>query len=119
MATFYVSMYYGTVFTIPDKLFSLHPLLTCNDPLQAAAVAMSTFTHQPSPGPEEALKKDLLMLEAQRDALELEADAIASELKSPGTNGEPPVGVKGPLVDSDGYPFAGVDLFNVRAKRHR
>eukprot|EP00752_Nemacystus_decipiens_P014727 g13116.t1 len=81
---------------------------------------MSTFAQQSSPpDPEEALKKELIMLEAQRDALELEADAIAGELNSPGANGEPPVGVKGPLVDSDGYPLAGVDLFNVRAKRHR
>ncbi len=78
---------------------------------------MSTFTQQPSQG--DVLKKDLLLLEAQRDALELEADAIASELNSPGANGEPPVGVKGPLVDSDGYPLAGVDLLNVRTKRHR
>lgn len=82
---------------------------------------MSTFAQQQASmdPPEEALKKELLMLEAQRDALELEADAIASELKSPGANGEAPVGLKGPLVDSDGYPLAGVDLFNVRAKRHR
>ncbi|CAN0473219.1 unnamed protein product, partial [Ectocarpus sp. 8 AP-2014] len=50
------------------------------------------------------------MLQAQRDALELEADAIASELKSPGANGEAPVGVKGALVDSDGFPLAGFDL---------
>lgn len=65
------------------------------------------------------LKKDLNVLQAQRDALELEADAIAGELRSPGSNGEPPVGVKGSLVDPDGYPLAGFDLFNVREKRHR
>lgn len=65
------------------------------------------------------LRKDLLFLQAQRDALEMEASAIASELKSPGANGEAPVGVKGPLVDSDGFPLAGFDLFNVREKRHR
>lgn len=82
---------------------------------------MSSFTQQeqPTPSREDVLRKDLLMLEAQRDALELEADAIASELKSPGANGEAPVGSKGPLVDSDGFPLAGFDLFNVREKRHR
>ncbi|CAN0149107.1 unnamed protein product, partial [Ectocarpus fasciculatus] len=86
---------------------------------------MSTFAQQqqqqqlPIPSPEEALRKELVMLQAQRDALELEADAIASELKSPGANGEAPVGVKGALVDSDGFPMAGFDLFNVREKRHR
>lgn len=65
------------------------------------------------------MRKDLLVLQAQRDALEIEAAAIASELKSPGANGEPPVGVKGSLVDSDGFPLAGFDLINVREKRHR
>lgn len=67
----------------------------------------------------DTLKKELNVLQAQRDALELEADAIAGELRSPGANGERPVGVKGSLVDSDGYPLAGFDLFNVRDKRHR
>ncbi|CAB1120204.1 unnamed protein product [Ectocarpus sp. CCAP 1310/34] len=87
---------------------------------------MSTFPDQPQqpqqqaiPSPEEALRKELVVLQAQRDALELEADAIASELKSPGANGEAPVGVKGALVDADGFPLAGFDLFNVREKRHR
>ncbi|CAN0169615.1 unnamed protein product [Laminaria digitata] len=49
----------------------------------------------------------------------MEAAAIVNELKSPGANGEPPMGVKGSLVDSDGFPLAGFDLFNVREKRHR
>lgn len=64
-------------------------------------------------------KNEIMMLQAQRDALELEASAISSELNSPGSNGEPPVGVRGSLVDSDGFPLAGFDLFNVREKRHR
>lgn len=78
---------------------------------------MSGFT-EPS-NPVEGLKKDLMLLQAQRDALELEANAIASELNTPGANGEPPVGVKGALVDSDGFPLVGFDLFNIREKRHR
>lgn len=83
---------------------------------------MSTFAEQqqqPVPSLEETLRKELVMLQAQRDALELEADAIASGLQLPGANGEAPVGVKGALVDSDGFPLAGFDLFNVREKRHR
>ena len=67
----------------------------------------------------EDCKKNLTLLQARRDALELEANSIASELNSPGVNGEPPVGVKGSLVDSDGFPLAGFDLFNVREKRRR
>ena len=45
----------------------------------------------------------LNMLLAQREALEMEADAIGSELKSPGPNGEPPAGLKDPLVDAEGF----------------
>lgn len=56
---------------------------------------------------------------AQREALELEADAIASELNSPGPNGEPPAGIKSPLVDNEGFPRADIDLFNIRSKRQR
>lgn len=67
----------------------------------------------------ESKKKELILLQAQREALETEANAISSELNLPGTNGEPPVGVKGPLVDSDGFPLAGFDLFHVRERRHR
>lgn len=72
-----------------------------------------------SSDPAPALRKDLVTLQAQRDALEVEADAITSELKAPGPNGEAPVGVKGSLIDPDGFPLAGFDLFNVREKRHR
>lgn len=79
--------------------------------------SMSGFAEAPDPVAEK--KKELMMLQAQRDALETEASAIAGELNSPGPDGEPPVGVKGRLVDSDGFPLAGFDLFNVREKRHR
>ena len=56
---------------------------------------------------------------AQRDALELEADAIASELNSPGPNNEPPAGIKTSLIDKEGFPRGDIDLFNVKAKRQR
>jgi 26S proteasome non-ATPase regulatory subunit 9 len=67
----------------------------------------------------EAVRTRLRQLSAQREALEIEADAIASELTSVGPNGEAPAGVKGPLVDSEGYPRSDVDLYNVRGKRNR
>ena len=42
-----------------------------------------------------------------------------AELTSPGPNGEPPVGIKGPLVDSEGFPRGDVDIYNARRKRAR
>ena len=65
------------------------------------------------------LKTRLRLLTSQREALEIEADAIHSELTSRGPNGEPPAGVKGSLVDSEGYPRADIDVHNVKIKRHR
>lgn len=65
------------------------------------------------------LRKDLDSLLAQRDAFEIEADAIYSELTSPGLNGEPPAGIKDPLVDSEGFPRGDLDIYNVRRKRQR
>lgn len=64
-------------------------------------------------------KQRLNELICQREALEIEADAIAQHLKSPGPNGEPPAGLKDSLVDSEGYPRGDIDLFEVRAKRNR
>ena len=58
-------------------------------------------------------------MDAQRKAIEEEAEAIATELTSPGLNGEPPVGIDAPLVDSEGFPRADVDLYNARRKRQR
>ncbi len=56
---------------------------------------------------------------AQREILEIEADAIGNELRSPGPNGEPPAGLKDPLVDAEGYPRADVDIYRVRGQRKR
>lgn len=66
-----------------------------------------------------ALRAALNMLSAQRDALEAEADAIHSELTSPGINGEPPAGIKSPLIDTEGYPRGDIDIINVKDKRRR
>ena len=56
---------------------------------------------------------------AQREALEMEADAIGHELKSPGPSGEDPAGLKDPLVDAEGFPRGDIDIFRVRTQRHR
>ena len=55
----------------------------------------------------------------QRDNLEAEADAIGSELTSPGPNGERPAGIKDALVDAEGFPRSDVDIFRVRELRNR
>jgi len=67
----------------------------------------------------QALRSTLNVLSAQRDALEAEADAIHSELTSPGINGEPPAGIKTSFIDAEGYPRGDIDIFNVKDKRRR
>jgi 26S proteasome non-ATPase regulatory subunit 9 len=67
----------------------------------------------------EELKRLFDSLTSQRELLEIEADAIHSELTSPGLNGEPPAGIKEPLVDSEGFPRSDIDIYNVRNKRKR
>jgi len=64
-------------------------------------------------------KDQLKNLIAQRQSLEAEADAIFSELTSKGPNGEPPAGIKTPLVDSEGFPRNDIDLVNATSKRGR
>ena len=65
------------------------------------------------------MNKLLQELIAQRDALEIEAEAIGNELTSVGVNGEPPIGLKTPLVDAEGFPRGDIDVYNARQKRHR
>lgn len=65
------------------------------------------------------VRKRLETLSAQRFSLETEAEAIHSELTSPGLNGEPPAGIKDSLIDSEGYPRGDVDIYNIKAKRKR
>lgn len=62
-------------------------------------------------------KLDTLIV--QRDNLEAEAEGIASELTSPGPNGERPAGIKDALVDAEGFPRSDVDIFRVREQRNR
>jgi hypothetical protein len=63
--------------------------------------------------------KRLNQLVAQRELLETEADAIGSELMSPGVRGEPPAGIKTPLVDKDGFPRGDIDIYRVKLLRGR
>ncbi|RYG98538.1 hypothetical protein EON65_51320 [archaeon] len=65
------------------------------------------------------LRQSLNTLIAQRELLEVEADAIHSELTSPGPNGEPPAGIKDPLVDAEDFPRNDIDIYNVKRKRLR
>lgn len=61
----------------------------------------------------------LRLLLAQREALEVEAEAIAFELNSPSPAGAPPAGVKAGLTDSEGFPRGDIDIVSVLQKRHR
>lgn len=64
-------------------------------------------------------RKALAALDVKRKALEMEADAIHSELTSPGPEGQPPMGIDTPLVDEDGYPRADIDVYRARTLRGR
>ena len=61
----------------------------------------------------------LKILEARREALEIEADCIKAELTSQGINGEKPAGIKDSLIDSEGFPRGDIDIYNVKNKRQR
>lgn len=63
--------------------------------------------------------EELQAMMAQRDMLEIEADAIHSELTSVGVSGAPPAGLSGSLVDAEGFPRGDVDIYNVKTKRKR
>lgn len=61
----------------------------------------------------------LKILQARREALEIEGDCIKAELTSPGINGEKPAGIKDSLIDTEGFPRGDIDIYNVRSKRQR
>lgn len=119
-----LSLLCGVIALLGQDFPEYHRCISNSGPLYIRSPGAREPNNMPGSGGlhgalEPDLRKDLLFLQAQRDALEMEAAAIASELKSPGANGEAPVGVKGSLVDSDGFPLAGFNLFHVREKRHR
>lgn len=59
--------------------------------------------------------KELDALRAKKTELEDEIASITKEL----TSGPMAVGIKGPLVDSEGFPRADIDIYTVRHQRHR
>ena len=65
------------------------------------------------------IKARIRELQAQREALEMEADAIVSYLTAPGPNGEKPIGVKDSLVDREGFPRNDIDIYQARIRRGR
>ena len=76
-----------------------------------------------------AKRKDLLSLSNQKQSLELEVNAIISELTAPititstddanTTTTAPPIGIDTPLVDSEGYPRSDIDIYRARTLRKR
>jgi 26S proteasome regulatory subunit N4 len=55
----------------------------------------------------------------QKEKLENEANLLTHQLLSPGPNGQPPAGLKDPLVDQDGFPRGDVDLYEIRRQRNQ
>jgi 26S proteasome non-ATPase regulatory subunit 9 len=60
-----------------------------------------------------------LELMESKDSIEAEITALAEDLSSPGAEGAPPAGIKGSLVDNEGFPRADIDCYAVRNKRQR
>lgn len=68
---------------------------------------------------EKALRQSLATLDVQKKSIELEADAIVSELTTPPSEGVEPMGVDTPLVDHEGYPRGDIDVYRARTLRQR
>jgi 26S proteasome non-ATPase regulatory subunit 9 len=64
-------------------------------------------------------RRSLETLDVKRKALESEAEAITLELTAQTESGGPPMGIDTPLVDSDGYPRADIDLYRAKSLRGR
>eukprot|EP01038_Epipyxis_sp_PR26KG_P004253 gene4253-6032_t len=68
------------------------------------------------------LRNLLQTLSAQREILEIEADALHSELTSPTIDNGPPAGLNSqdaPLIDDEGFPRGDIDIYDVINKRRR
>mmetsp|Transcript_18382 Transcript_18382/g.25900 ORF Transcript_18382/g.25900 Transcript_18382/m.25900 type:complete len:293 (+) Transcript_18382:94-972(+) len=61
----------------------------------------------------------LKRLDDKRKILETESQAIVAELTSPPEEGVPPMGIDTPLIDSEGYPRADIDVYRARHLRKR
>lgn len=60
--------------------------------------------------------KDLI---CRKKSLESEGDVIVKELITQPEEGIPPMGVNTPLIDSEGYPRADIDIYRARLLRKR
>ena len=65
----------------------------------------------------QSTKDSLKTMNAKRQSLEMELDAIVSELTDD-SKGDP-MGVDTPLVDKEGYPRADIDVYRARSLRGR
>ena len=65
------------------------------------------------------LKNELNTLTAQKEIIEIESDAIFSELMNIGLNGQSPAGITNSLIDIEGFPRGDIDIYNVKNKRRR
>lgn len=63
-------------------------------------------------------KASLKALDARKQSLELEAEAIVSELHDR-SSGKEPMGIDTPLTDAEGYPRADIDIYRARKLRGR
>ncbi len=68
-------------------------------------------------GGKSAARQQLLALEARRHQIEAEIVQLAKELNSPTESGGPPPGVRGSLLDAEGFPRGDVDHYVVRHQR--
>ncbi|KAL7442853.1 hypothetical protein ACHAXM_008554 [Skeletonema potamos] len=64
-------------------------------------------------------RQQLLTLSNQKQTLEIEVNAIISELTAPQLNNAPPIGIDTPLVDNEGYPRSDIDVYRARQLRKR
>ena len=62
----------------------------------------------------QALRDKIKTMYSEREAMEVEMAAISTRLSAPDAPG-----LRGPLVDEEGFPIPGVDLYSVRADRGR
>lgn len=66
-----------------------------------------------------SLKKQLELLESQKELLEIESQALHNDLTSPGANGERPAGLTESFIDNEGFPRGDINILEVKQKRQR
>jgi len=93
----------------------------------AAAASASATTTTPTSDLLTTKRNELLSLSNQKQSLEIEVNAIISELTAPITitndnttnTTAPPMGIDTPLVDAEGYPRSDIDIYRARTLRKR